>query len=44
MTTVIAYAIMAAVFVAHISVSYVIGKAAGGFISWIVEIIRRTFR
>lgn len=44
MTTFIAYAIMAAVLVADIAVSYHIGKATGRFISWIMEPIRKAFR
>lgn len=43
MTTFIAYAIMAAVIVSYISVSYAIGKAAGAFISWIMETFRKAF-
>lgn len=44
MTTIIAYVIMAAVLVADIVVSYIIGKAAGRTIDWIMETIRKLFR
>lgn len=44
MSTVIAYAILAAVLVADIAVSYTIGKAVGHFISWTMEAIRKAFR
>lgn len=44
MTTIIAYVIVAAVFVADIAVSYTIGKAAIRLISRIVETIRKLFR
>lgn len=43
MTTIVAYTIMAAVFVANIAVSYAIGKAFGRFIEWTVETIRKAF-
>ena len=43
MTTIIAYTIVAAVFVAHIAICYNVGKAAGRFIDWIMEAIRKSF-